>query len=89
MGIPADVPEIVMANPPVTKRVMKVGIRAGLLTMTDGADSSPPGTLARVLAEEPAVERRRTWLARNAESIAAYNESVETHAVFSIGRRTF
>lgn len=35
------------------------------------------------------VERERLWREQNAEFIAAYNEHVERHGVFSDGLRSF
>lgn len=35
------------------------------------------------------TERERQWLEQNAEFIAAYNEHVEQHGVFSDGLRSF
>ncbi len=45
--------------------------------------------LARALEKAIAEAERDEWLARNRDSIRAYNARVQKHGVFSDGRRRF
>lgn len=45
--------------------------------------------LEQALAERVKERQREHWLAENREAIAAYNEHVDKHGVFSDGLRSF
>lgn len=45
--------------------------------------------LEQALAERVRERQRERWLAENRDAIAAYNEHVDQHGVFSDGQRSF
>ena len=71
------------------KRATNVSIRSDLLDAAREAGVNLSATLERALTEELAAARRARWREENRESIAAYNEYVEEHGVFSDGVRAF
>ena len=70
-------------------RAIKVSIRSDLLDVAREAGVNLSATLERALTEELAAARRARWSEENREAIAAYNEYVEEHGVFSDGIRAF
>lgn len=71
------------------KRATNVSIRSDLLEAAREAGVNLSATLERALTEELAAARRARWREDNREAIAAYNEYVEDHGVFSDGVRAF
>jgi antitoxin CcdA len=71
------------------KRATNVSIRGDLLDAAREAGVNLSATLERALTEELAAARRARWREENREAIAAYNEYVEEHGVFSDGVRAF
>jgi antitoxin CcdA len=73
----------------VAKRATNVSIRVDLLDAARDAGVNLSATLERALAEELASLKRARWREENREAIAAYNEHVDGHGVFSDGVRSF
>jgi antitoxin CcdA len=73
----------------VAKRATNVSIRVDLLDAARDAGVNLSATLERALAEELASLKRARWREENREAIAAYNEYVDGHGVFSDGVRSF
>jgi antitoxin CcdA len=71
------------------KRATNVSIRSDLLDSARAAGVNLSATLERALVEELARLRRKRWREENREAIAAYNDYVEEHGVFSDGVRSF
>ena len=71
------------------KRATNVSIRSDLLDAAREAGVNLSATLERALTEELAAARRAHWREENREAIAAYNEYVEEHGVFSDNVRAF
>jgi len=71
------------------KRATNVSIRSDLLDAARAAGVNLSATLERALAEELASVKRAQWREENREAIAAYNEHVDGHGVFSDGVRSF
>ena len=77
------------APKPTIKRATNVSIRSDLLVAARDAGVNLSATLERALLEELAEAKRKKWRRENREAIAAYNEHVEKHGVFSDGARSF
>ncbi len=73
----------------VAKRATNVSIRVDLLDAARNAGVNLSATLERALAEELASLKRARWREENRGAIAAYNEFVDGHGVFSDGVRSF
>ncbi len=73
----------------MTKRAANVSVRSDLLAEAREAGINLSAALERALTEELAAAKRKKWLEDNRESIAAYNEFVDKHGVFSDGVRGF
>jgi antitoxin CcdA len=73
----------------VTKRATNVSVRSDLLEAAREAGVNLSATLERALMEELAEARRKKWRQENRDAIAAYNEYVEKHGMFSDGVRLF
>lgn len=73
----------------VTKRATNVSVRSDLLEAAREAGVNLSATLERALMEELAEARRKKWRQENRDAIAAYNEYVEKHGMFSDGIRLF
>ena len=73
----------------VGKRAANVSIRVDLLDAAREAGVNLSATLERALADELASLKRARWREENREAIAAYNEYVDAHGVFSDGVRSF
>jgi antitoxin CcdA len=71
------------------KRATNVSIRGDLLTAAREAGVNLSATLERALLEEVAEARRKKWRHENREAIAAYNQHLEEHRVFSDDVRSF
>jgi antitoxin CcdA len=73
----------------VTKRATNVSVRSDLLAAAREAGVNLSATLERALMEELAEAKRKKWRKENRDAIAAYNEYVEKHGMFSDGIRLF
>lgn len=73
----------------VPKRATNVSVRSDLLEAAREAGVNLSATLERALIEELAEARRKKWRQENRDAIAAYNEYVEKHGMFSDGVRLF
>lgn len=73
----------------VTKRATNVSVRSDLLEAAREAGINLSATLERALMEELAEAKRKKWRQENRDAIAAYNEYVEKHGMFSDGVRLF
>lgn len=71
------------------KRAANVSINQGLLDAARALDINLSATLERALEAEVRARTRERWLAENGEAIAAYNEHVREHGVWSDGLRGF
>jgi antitoxin CcdA len=72
-----------------TKRATNVSIRSDLLDAARACGVNLSATLERALIEELKQFQQQKWREENREAIAAYNEHVAKHGVFSDGSRTF
>jgi antitoxin CcdA len=73
----------------VAKRATNVTVRSDLLEAARSYGINLSATLESALSDELGRVRQQKWLADNREAIAAYNEHVEKHGVFSDGLRKF
>lgn len=71
------------------KSATNVSIRRDLLEAARSAKINLSATLEQALLEKLREARERQWREENRESIAAYNQHVEKHGVFSDGSRSF
>lgn len=71
------------------KKPVNLSVDGELLNEARKCDINLSATLERALHEELRKSRRERWLAENAEAMAAYNQQVEEHGVFSDGLRGF
>jgi antitoxin CcdA len=71
------------------KKAVNVTVDAALLSAARVEDINLSATLERALTEELRLARRERWRAENARAIAAYNEQVDEHGVFSDALRSF
>jgi antitoxin CcdA len=76
-------------NQTVAKRATNVSVRSDLLAAAREAGVNLSATLERALTEELAGVRRKQWREENREAIAAYNEYIEEHGMFSDDLRSF
>ena len=73
----------------IRKRATNVRVRSDLLAAAREAGVNLSATLERALMEELAEAKRKKWRQENRDAIAAYNEHVEKHGMFSDGVRSF
>ena len=71
------------------KRAANVSINQGLLEDAKALDINLSATFERALEAEVRARKREKWLEENREAIAAYNEHVREHGVWSDGLRGF
>lgn len=71
------------------KRATNVSINQGLLEEAKALDINLSATLERALEQEVRARKRERWLEENREAIAAYNEHVRKHGIWSDGLRGF
>jgi antitoxin CcdA len=76
-------------RPSTAKRATNVSVRGDLLAAARAAGINLSAALEKALAEELAQAKRKQWRLENRSSIAAYNEHVEKHGVFSDDFRRF
>lgn len=72
-----------------TKKATNVSIRTDLLEAARESKLNLSATLERALIEELRRVQRERWREENREAIAAHNDFVEKHGVFSDGLRSF
>ena len=72
-----------------TKRATNVSIRSDLLAAARDAGVNLSATLERALEAELAEARGQKWRRENRDAIAAYNEYIEKHGLFSDSVRRF
>ena len=72
-----------------TKRATNVSVRSDLLVAAREAGINLSATLEQALEKELAETRRKKWRQENRDAIAAYNEYIEKHGMFSDGLRSF
>jgi antitoxin CcdA len=73
----------------ITKRPTNVSVRSDLLIAAREAGINLSATLKQALEKELAETRRKKWRQENRDAIAAYNEYIEKHGMFSDGDRSF
>lgn len=71
------------------KRAANLSVNAELLDQAKALDINLSATLERALEAEVRARKREKWLEENREAIAAYNEHVREHGVWSDGIRGF
>jgi antitoxin CcdA len=71
------------------KREVNVSVRRDLLAAARAANINLSATLERVLLESLKHAEREQWLNDNREAIAAHNDFMSKHGVFSDGLRSF
>lgn len=71
------------------KSATNVSIRRDLLEAARASKINLSATLEQALIEKLRETQQRQWREENRESIAAYNQHVEKHGVFSDGSRSF
>jgi len=78
-----------MAAPQRTKKAVNVSIAADLLEAARGHGINLSATLESAVEAELRRRRSDEWLARNGDSIDAYNRDVEEHGTFGDTVRGF
>jgi antitoxin CcdA len=74
----------------ITKRATNVSVRSDLLVAAREAGINLSATLEQALEKALAETRRKKWWRQeNRDAIAAYNEYIEKHGMFSDGLRSF
>jgi antitoxin CcdA len=71
------------------KSATNVSIRRDLLEAARASKINLSATLEQALMEKLREAQQHQWREENRESIAAYNQHVEKHGVFSDGSRSF
>jgi antitoxin CcdA len=71
------------------KSATNVSIRRDLLEAARASKINLSATLEQALIEKLREAQQRQWREENRESIAAYNQHVEKHGVFSDDSRSF
>jgi len=71
------------------KSATNVSVRRDLLEAARASKINLSATLEHALIEKLKVAQQRKWREENRESIAAYNEHIAKHGVFSDGSRSF
>lgn len=71
------------------KRAANVSINQGLLEDAKALDINLSATLERALEAEVRARKRERWLLENRDAIAAYNEHIREHGIWSDGVRGF
>jgi len=76
-------------DPQAPKRAANLSVNGDLLSKAKDLHINLSATLEQALAEALKQKQREHWLAENRGAIAAYNQHVEKHGVFSDGLRSF
>ncbi len=71
------------------KRAANLSVSAELLDEAKALEINLSATLERALEEAVRARKRERWLEENREAIAAYNEHVRKHGIWSDGLRGF
>ena len=71
------------------KRATNLSVNSDLLKKARELDINLSAVLEQILAEQVRAKQQAGWLAENRNAIAAYNNHVETHGLFSDGLRSF
>jgi antitoxin CcdA len=74
---------------PARKRPTNLSIRGDLLERAKQLNINLSAAFETFLEQHLAEQSRHAWRENNQEAIADYNQQVETHGVFSKGRRRF
>lgn len=77
------------ATQTLPKSATNVSIRRDLLEAARASKINLSATLEQALIVKLREAQQRQWREENRESIAAYNQHVEKHGVFSDGSRSF
>jgi antitoxin CcdA len=76
-------------DPRAPRKATNLSINTDLLKKARQLGINLSETLEQALADVIRQREREAWLAANREAIAAYNDQIEAHAVFSDGLRSF
>jgi antitoxin CcdA len=76
-------------QPTAAKRAANVSVRRDLLDAARAANINLSATLERALLEALKSAQREQWRNDNREAIAAHNDFMTEHGVFSDGSRSF
>jgi antitoxin CcdA len=76
-------------NPQAPKRPANLSINSDLLNKAKELEINLSATLEQALAAALRERQQAAWLAENKAAMAAYNDHVEKHGVFSDGLRSF
>lgn len=76
-------------DPHAPKKAANLTVNSDLLQRARELDINLSSTLEDALEEVVRRRLRERWLAENASAVAAYNEQVDEHGVFSDGIRSF
>ncbi len=76
-------------NRKAPRQAANLSVNSELLTAARASGVNLSAVLEEALAEKLATVKREKWLKENAEAIAAYNDHVAEHGVFSDGKRSF
>ena len=76
-------------DPRAPRKATNLSINADLLNKARQLGINLSARLEQALADVVRQREREAWLAANREAIAAYNDQIEAHAVFSDGLRSF
>ena len=86
---PSDKPVQTTYDTQAPKRPANLSINGDLLSKAKALDINLSATLEQALAAALRERRRTQWLAENQAAIAAYNDHMEQHGVFSDGLHSF
>ncbi len=76
-------------NPGAPKKPTNLTINSDLLHQAKRLNINISSVLESALAETVRQKNRSDWIQDNSESIACYNDHIDTYGVFSDGSRTF
>ena len=76
-------------DPRAPRKATNLSINADLLRKARQLDINLSATLEQALADVVRQREREAWLAANRKAIAAYNDQIEAHGVFSDELRSF
>jgi antitoxin CcdA len=71
------------------KHPTNLSINSDLLNKAKQLDINLSATLEQALTEKLRYQQQQEWREQNRDSIAAYNDQVESEGVFSDGLRSF
>ena len=76
-------------NPKAPKQAANLSVNSDLLKAARESGVNLSAVMEEALAYKVAASKREAWLRDNAEAIAAYNEFVAEHGVYSDSSRSF